>query len=138
MDKPVICVKEVCFSYDSGPVLENVTFSVAENEFLAIIGPNGGGKSTLVKLILGLLKPDTGRIRVFGKSPHKVSRRFGYVPQDVAINRSFPISVMDVVLMGRLRHGGCRITRQDREAVVNALETMGMKEYKDQKIENLS
>ncbi|MFW6080540.1 MAG: metal ABC transporter ATP-binding protein [Desulfosalsimonas sp.] len=139
MDEPLISIKNLSFSYDHVPVLENVTFSVEEKEFLAVIGPNGGGKSTLVKLILGLLRPDAGTILVFGKPPGRVSHRFGYVPQDVAINRSFPISVMDVVLLGRLRHRGKnRITGKDRDAAADSLEIMGMRGYEDRRIDELS
>ncbi|MFW6011506.1 MAG: metal ABC transporter ATP-binding protein [Desulfosalsimonas sp.] len=138
-EEPVISVENLFFSYNRTPVLEDVTFSVAEKEFLAIIGPNGGGKSTLVKLILGLLKPDAGKIKVFGKRPEKVSHRFGYVPQDVAINRAFPITVMDVVLMGRLRHGGRnRITARDRQTAAHALEITGMTGYEKRRIDDLS
>jgi zinc transport system ATP-binding protein len=136
---PVIELRNAAFSYNGTPVVKNVTFSVAEKEFLAIIGPNGGGKSTLVRLMLGLLKPDAGEIRVFGKSPKKMSHFFGYVPQDVSINRSFPISVMDVVLLGRLHHHGSARTREsDRQAAMGSLELMGMAEYKDRRIDDLS
>ena len=139
MGDPVITAREVFFSYDGVPVIENASFSVADREFLAIIGPNGSGKSTLVKLMLGLLKPDSGQIRIFGKSPRKISHCFGYVPQDVAINRSFPISVIDVVLMGRLRHrGSSRIRDRDREAAAASLEQMGMAGYENRKIDDLS
>lgn len=139
MDEPVISIKDLSFSYHRVPVLEDVTFSVREKEFLAIIGPNGGGKSTLVKLILGLLKPDKGKVKVLGKPPAKVSDRFGYVPQDVAINKAFPISVMDVVLMGRLRHRGRnRITVQDRQAAGHALEMTGMAGCENRRIDDLS
>lgn len=139
MNEPLISIKNLYFSYDHVPVLENVSFNVAEKEFLAVIGPNGGGKSTLVKLILGLLRPDAGSILVFGKPPSRVSHRFGYVPQDVAINRSFPISVMDVVLLGRLRHGGKkRVTGSDRKAALDSLDLMGMQGYEDRRIDELS
>lgn len=139
MDEPVISVKNLYFSYNSAPVLENVTFDVAYREFLAIIGPNGGGKSTLIKLVLGLLKPDAGQVRVFNKPPEKVSHRFGYVPQDILVNRGFPISVFEVALMGRLRHHiRTRISGSDREAAAQALETMGMKGYENRKIDDLS
>jgi len=136
---PVIQVKDVSFSYHKTPVLKNVSFNVAEKEFLAIIGPNGGGKSTLVKLILGLLKPDSGTIKVFGKPPGKVSRRFGYVPQDVALNRCFPISVLDVVIMGRLRNGKTRGSNgRHRQAAEHALDLLGMSKYKNSRIDELS
>ncbi|MBS3809152.1 MAG: metal ABC transporter ATP-binding protein [Desulfobacterales bacterium] len=139
MDEPVISVKNLYFSYNSVPVLENVTFDVADREFLAIIGPNGGGKSTLIKLMLGLLKPDAGQVRVFNKPPAKVSYCFGYVPQDVLVNKGFPISVFEVVLMGRLRHHRrARIGGSDREAAARALEIMGMRKYENHKIDDLS
>ncbi len=139
MDEPVVSIRDLFFSYDHVPVLENVSFSVAEKEFLAIIGPNGGGKSTLVKLILGLLKPDAGMVTVFGSAPEKVSHRLGYVPQDVAINRAFPITVADVVLMGRLRHRGrSRLTDRDLETARHALEIMGIRKYENRRIDDLS
>ncbi|MCF8027769.1 MAG: ABC transporter ATP-binding protein [Desulfobacteraceae bacterium] len=139
MDAPVIELSNVSFSYDGVPVVQNASFTVTQKEFLAIIGPNGGGKSTLVKLMLGLLKPDAGHIRILGKPPKKVSHCFGYVPQDVSINRSFPISVLDVVLMGRLRrHKGVRIRKQDYEAACHFLELLGVSQYKERRIDDLS
>lgn len=139
MDEPVISVKNLYFSYNNTPVLKNVTFDVADREFLAIIGPNGGGKSTLIKLVLGLLKPDAGQVRIFNKPPKKVSQCFGYVPQDILVNRGFPISVFEVVLMGRLRHHRrTRISGSDREAAAQALETMGIKEHQNRRIDDLS
>ena len=83
MGPPVINVRNLWFSFDGQPVLKDVTFEVNEGEFLALIGPNGGGKTTLLKLLLGLLTADRGHIRVFGQSPRKVVHRIGYVPQDV-------------------------------------------------------
>jgi zinc transport system ATP-binding protein len=135
----IIEVSNLSFSYNGNTVLENVSFSVRELEFLALIGPNGGGKTTLLKLLLGLLKPDHGKIRIFGKPPEKSSHRVGYVPQDVAINKSFPISVIDVVLMGRLRfYPGAGISKPDRMAAENALEKLGMAQYKHRRIDDLS
>lgn len=138
-EAPVIEMADVGFSYDGEPVLKDVTFSVAPREFLAIIGPNGGGKSTLVKLMLGLLKPDTGRVRLFGKPPRKMAHRIGYVPQDVSINKSFPISLIDVVLMGRLRHHGrSRVGKSDRERASEMLHMLGLGGLENRKIDNLS
>lgn len=134
-----IIVENVSFSYNSSTVLENVSFSVKEKEFLALIGPNGGGKTTLIKLLLGLLKPDSGKIRIYGLPPEKASHRLGYVPQYLAFNKAFPISVLDVVLMGRLRfHGRGRPSGSDREAAMQALGEMDMKEYRDRRIDDLS
>lgn len=84
MENPVIRFQNVAFSFNGRPVLRDASFDIDEKAFLAVIGPNGGGKTTLLKLLLGLLKPDHGIIRVFGQPPDKVTHRIGYVPQDVA------------------------------------------------------
>jgi zinc transport system ATP-binding protein len=109
-------------------------------EFMAMIGPNGGGKTTLIKLMLGLLSADSGTIRVFGDLPRNVSHRIGYVPQDVHVNKEFPISVLDVVLMGTLLPGRrwTRYTRADRIAAQNALEKVGMAGFGNRRIGALS
>lgn len=99
---PAIQVEGVCFSYGDVPVLEDVSLDVAHGEFLGLVGPNAGGKSTLLKLILGLLVPQAGRVRVLGVAPREASRRLGYVPQHPTFPRDFPISVEQTVLMGRL------------------------------------
>lgn len=119
----VIVAEGLSFSYALAPVLENVTFSVARGEFLGLVGPNAGGKSTLLKLILGLLEPMAGRLRVLGQPPGKARKRLGYVPQYPAFARDFPITVTDAVLMGRL---GTRpviwaYNAQDRAAVEKSL-----------------
>ena len=106
----------------------------------ALIGPNGGGKTTLLKLMLGLLAPDKGKIRIFGNPPRKVSHRIGYVPQNVNGNKNFPVTVLDVVLMGRLnakwrrRHN----MKKDRSAALEALEKLEIAQYADQLIGKLS
>lgn len=138
-ESPIIELENVSFSYNGEPVLKNVTLGINAREFLAVIGPNGGGKSTLVKLILGLLKPGSGRIRVFGQPPARVSHRFGYIPQDVSINKAFPISVIDVVLMGRLHsRGRSRISRSDRRDALQMLEMMGLGGFGNRRIDELS
>jgi len=101
--KPVIEINDVSFTYTDEAVLKNVSLTIAGGEFLGIVGPNAGGKSTLIKLILGLLQPDSGLITVLGKSPRMARPRIGYVPQYPAFSRrDFPINVRDTVLMGRL------------------------------------
>jgi zinc transport system ATP-binding protein len=99
---PAIAIQGLSFSYGGATVLENVSLSVAPGELLGLVGPNAGGKSTLLKLILGLLTPQTGQIRVLGVPPRGARRRLGYVPQHPTFARDFPISVEQVVLMGRL------------------------------------
>lgn len=98
----LITLKDVSFSYDDRLILDHVNLSINERDFLGVVGPNGGGKSTLLKLILGLLTPSTGEINVFGKHPNKVQTRLGYVPQFATFDSAFPITVLDTVLQGRL------------------------------------
>jgi zinc transport system ATP-binding protein len=102
--QPVIEIEQLGFAYGAVPVLEDVSLRIDTGEFVGLVGPNAGGKSTLLKLILGLLKPQQGRIRVLGRPPQQARRRLGYVPQYPAFPRDFPIDVLSVVLMGRL---GC-------------------------------
>ncbi len=101
----MIEIENLCFSYGDSNVVDNVNLKVFPNDFLAIIGPNGGGKSTLVKLIIGLLKPSSGKVRVLGKSPAKSRQAIGYLPQYLAFDRAFPIQVIDVVCMASLSKG---------------------------------
>jgi zinc transport system ATP-binding protein len=121
-------------------VLRDVNLAVAPGDFIAVIGPNGGGKTTLLKLMLGLLRADTGHIRIFGKPPRDVSHRIGYVPQDVQINKNFPVSVLDVVLMGRLKpgRGWSHYSRADRTEAMQALAKMEMDPFCTRRIGELS
>jgi zinc transport system ATP-binding protein len=130
----------VCFAYEKTEVLKDVSFSLKQGEFLGIIGPNGGGKTTLVRLMLGLLKPDRGKIRILGMEPNAASRRVGYVPQSMDLSRSFPISVLDVAFMGRLSRAsiGKRYTREDEEKVRQVLEKVGMWQHRHRLIGKLS
>ena len=140
MNATVVKIEDVTFAYNGQMVLENVSMTVRPDDFIAMIGPNGGGKTTLLKLILGLLKPNQGSIRVLGEHAEKASHDIGYVPQDVHINRHFPISVMDVVLMGRLKSGKRfkKSLGEDRHAVLDALKQMEMAAYADTKMGELS
>lgn len=87
-------------NYGNINALHDINLSVEQGDFMGIIGPNGGGKTTLLKVILGLVNPSAGEVRVFGCEPRNACKQIGYVPQTAAINRNFPISVRDVVLMG--------------------------------------
>lgn len=123
MHNPVIEISDVGFSYNGRSVLEGVTLDIERGEFLGLIGPNAGGKSTLLKLILGLLVPDRGTIKVFGDHPESARQRLGYVPQHVAFPRDFPISVEETVMLGRLgqMNLGGRFSREDRRRARAAL-----------------
>jgi zinc transport system ATP-binding protein len=125
-------VKGVRFSYGESPVLTDVNFSVAAGDFLAIIGPNGGGKTTLMKLILGLLKPDAGEIRVFGEKMPSKRISVGYVPQNTNHNVDFPITVRECVgtgLTGR---------RPDAAAIHKALSLIDMEQFAERRLKDLS
>jgi zinc transport system ATP-binding protein len=140
MNKPIIELKNVNFSYNHHDILNNVNMKVYANDFIAVIGPNGGGKTTLLKLMLGLLPVNYGSLLVMGQAPKKVSHRIGYVPQNVNANKNFPISVLDVVLMGCLTSG--RIwthpTKMDRISAKEALDKMEMLKYCKRRIGELS
>jgi zinc transport system ATP-binding protein len=102
MSEGVIELDGVTFSFGGAPALQDIHLRVEAGEFLGIVGPNAGGKSTLLKLILGLLQPQIGRIRVLDRSPIEATRSMGYVPQYPSFPRDFPISVEQTVLLGRL------------------------------------
>jgi zinc transport system ATP-binding protein len=102
-EEQVVRFQNVGFSYDAIPVLEDVSFGIKGKSFVSIVGPNGGGKTTLLKLMLGLLKPSRGTITVFGLPADKARSLVGYMPQHVQFDPHFPVTVLDVVLMGRLR-----------------------------------
>ena len=140
MNNYIIEVKDLSFSYDKEKVLEDISVGIKKEDFFAIIGPNGGGKSTFLKLLLGILKPTFGEIKVFGKSVEKNFLKFGYVPQDTAINKNFPIKVLDVVLQGRLglskKFWG--FSKEDIQICKSALEKVGVLKYKDKRIAELS
>ena len=94
-------IENVSFRYDKPLVLDNVSLDIKQGEFVGIVGPNGGGKSTLLKLMLGFLSPNKGKIRILGKPPVKGRSEIGYVAQYAKFEKDFPITVMDTVLMGR-------------------------------------
>jgi len=140
MTADVVAIKDVWVHYDSIPVLEEINLVIKEHDFLGIIGVNGGGKSTLLKVILGLVKPSKGIVRVFGDTP-QISRKYiGYVPQYSLFDLEFPVSVWEVVLMGRLGHTGLfkRYSEDDKKAALDALAKMDMLEYKDRQVGKLS
>lgn len=136
----VIELQKVSFSYGLVPVLQAIDFSVEQGEFLGIVGPNAGGKSTLLKLILGLLKPQTGSITVLGKKPAQQRTQIGYVPQYPGFARDFPITVKQTVLLGRLGAGSMlgRYTEADYSAVQHALGELEAQDLADRPISALS
>lgn len=120
----VIKATDVCFQYDKQEVLSNVSFSIGEGEYVGIIGPNGGGKTTLLQLLLGLLCPCKGEISVFQNNANIQTTEMGYVPQALQFDASFPLSTLDLVLMGRLSHlpWWGKYRKKDQTAAYHALE----------------
>jgi zinc transport system ATP-binding protein len=137
---PVIDIRNLYFAYEKDIILENINLTVEPLDFLAIIGPNGGGKSTLLKLMLGLLKPDKGTIRILGEPPSKSLSAIGYVPQNTNVNTDFPIKVLEVVLMGHV--GNKRplfgYGKEEIACAMGALAQVGMQDYAQSKIGDLS
>ena len=135
-----IDIENLSFAYEHDKVLENINLTVEPLDFLAIIGPNGGGKSTLLKLILGLLKPQQGTVRIFGEPPAKQRNTIGYVPQNTNVNTDFPIKVLEVVLMGHV--GGKKplfgYGKDEIACAMGALGQVGMEAYAQSKIGDLS
>jgi len=101
-ERAAVDIRDLWFSYNGREVLREVNLRIERGELACMVGPNGGGKTTLVKLMLGLLCPDRGQVRILGQSPREARRRVGYVPQHGRFDPQFPVNVMDVVRMGLL------------------------------------
>ncbi len=137
----ILKIQDLHFAYRPGQfALEHVNLEIQSGDFLAVLGPNGGGKTTLLKLMVGLLKPTHGITRLLGGEPIEQVHRVGYLPQHTDINPDFPISVLDVVLMGRLRGTTRRwgTTSTDKKQALIALERVGVAEFKNRRIGSLS
>ena len=142
-EEKYIVLDNVSFSYGDTSVLENLSFTVGRGEYLGIIGPNGGGKTTLLKIILGLLEPVEGTIRLFGKDHHDFKERFrvGYVPQRATqADKGYPATVFEVIKSGRVARLGFlnSFTKKDIGVVEHAMELAGVTKYRDTLIGNLS
>lgn len=136
----VITLNQVWAGYNSHPVLEDINLVVKERDFLGIIGPNGGGKTTLIKLLLGLIPPLKGEVKIFDRRVELGRRYVGYVPQLLEFDRDFPIQVEDVVRMGRL--GKRRLlqpyNQKDETIVTRSLQQVGMLKWRSRSIGQLS
>lgn len=136
----VVVFDKVSFAYEAWPVLEEVSFAIDEREFFAIIGPNGGGKTTILKLILGLLRPRQGTVTVLGASAGKQAGRIGYVPQSARMEKDFPITVAETVMLGRLgpRSFTPFFSERDRAAACEAMAAVDILPLKDRLFDELS
>ncbi|WP_411276860.1 metal ABC transporter ATP-binding protein [Gaiella sp.] len=140
---PVVELEDVSFGYRAGVrVLEDVSLRVDAGEFVAIAGPNGGGKTTLLRLVLGLERPTAGSVRVFGWAGARSvdGARIGYLPQRARLIGEAPVTVREVVSTGRLAPAGIwgPLRRADREAVARAIETVGLSDRADSPLRTLS
>ena len=133
-------IHDLTVAYHKRPVLWGVDVEVPAGQLVGVIGPNGAGKSTLIKAAMGLLPVSSGWVKVFGRPVKDNLRRVGYVPQRETVDWDFPVSVMDVVLMGRYGHLGLfkRPRKEDREVARECLEKVKMLPYADRQISNLS
>jgi manganese/zinc/iron transport system ATP- binding protein len=137
---PALEFHDVSVAYDERPVLYGVDACIPSGALVGLMGPNGAGKSTLLKAAMGLLPLRSGWVTCFGEAFHRVRRRVGYVPQRESVDWDFPVTVRDVVMMGR--YGSLGLLRRpkagDRVAVADALERVQLSDYADRQIGNLS
>jgi zinc transport system ATP-binding protein len=140
ISQPLIEIQNLYANYDGETVLENINLTVEKNDFIGLIGPNGGGKTTLLKIILGLLEPKQGTIRVMGGTPRQGRRYIGYIPQFAVFDSDFPINVRDVVRMGRLGPGRLfkPYSEKDDAVVMERLAWVDMVEHKNRALSELS
>jgi len=127
----MITIKNLSFKYDNEIILDNINLEIQKGDYLALIGPNGGGKTTLIKLILGLLKPTSGEIIL-------KTKKIGYVPQYTNFSLDIPIRVIDVVLQGRLNKFKFFYNDEDKKIALEKLDLVNMHNFSQKKISDLS
>lgn len=133
-------LRQVCVSFHGQSILQNVNFSIASGELIGIFGPNGGGKTTILKLLLGFLTPDRGSVRIFQEIPEKIRQRIGYVPQIHRTDPDFPITVAELIMMGLLSKrslfgGYCK---KEKEHCDFWLDRLGLTAHRDKAYGELS
>ena len=135
-----IHLRDVTVSYQEKPALRSVSMDVPQGEIIGVVGPNGAGKSSLVKTMLGLIQQDAGEILYFGKPIQECRQLVSYVPQTGAVDWDFPVTVLDVVMMGHFGRLGWlgRPGKKHKKAAIDALETVGMAPYRNRHIRQLS
>ncbi len=131
-------IKNLTFSYNSNVILKDISFELYKGDYIAIIGPNGGGKTTLLKLLLGFLQPTSGEIKIFGVDAVNARAKIGYLPQYINFNMDMPINVFDITLQGRLTSDKLFFTKEDKDIAYQKLELMKIGHLKDRKIKELS
>ena len=136
----VITCHDLAFGYEKKPLLQKVNLAIPQGDFVCVVGPNGSGKTTLLKLALGLLSPTSGRIEVFGKAPRHARGRIGYVPQHPRLDPLFPVTALDVTLMGRLGRAPSLLSwrNRDQERARQSLDEVGLGDRMDHHFAALS
>lgn len=140
VDNPIVEVHDLTVSYYKKPVLWDIDLCFPHGNVIGIMGPNGAGKSTLLKTMMGLVPPDSGHVKLFGKTLNEVRKHVSYVPQKESVDWDFPASVLDVVVMGRYAQLGLfrRPGRADKEAALRCLRKVGMESLAKRQIAQLS
>ena len=149
MQHPALEINDLWFAYGGPRVLDQVNLTLPAGEFLAVLGPNGGGKSTLLRLLLGLVRPGGGVVRVLGQEPGQAGGRIGYLPQFTSVSKSFPITVLGAVALGLVRPGFSGLAclgrwldpaarRAEREAARSALARVGLADHAGRRLSDLS
>jgi zinc transport system ATP-binding protein len=138
--QPLVQLSNLYAGYKNELVLQDINLTIEKNDFLGLIGPNGGGKTTLLKTILGLIEPTKGNVQILGKPPRQGRQHIGYVPQFAVFDHDFPISVRDVVRMGRLDTKKLfrSFTNEDEAIVEERLDWVDMLDHKDRALRELS
>jgi manganese/zinc/iron transport system ATP- binding protein len=139
-EPPPLEIHDLTVAYHKKPVLWGIDLAVPKGKLVGIVGPNGAGKSSLIKAAMGILPASSGWVKIFGEPYKKNLQRVGYVPQRESVDWDFPVSVMDVVLMGRYGHLGMmkRPAKRDRDIARECLDKVKMLPYADRQISNLS
>lgn len=139
-DEHVLEVQQLTVNYDKTPVLWDINFKLPKGALVGVVGPNGAGKSTLLKTLLGMIDPLSGEVKFFGERVHNVRKRIAYIPQRSSVDWDFPLTVKEVVLMGR--YGNLGLFKwpktEDKKKACEALERVGMLAFADRQIGELS
>ncbi|SMC09012.1 metal ABC transporter ATP-binding protein [Nitratiruptor tergarcus] len=138
MQLPAIEVDGLYFAYDKEYVLENINLTIYDKEYIAIIGPNGGGKTTFLKLLLGLLQPQKGKISIYGKEPSQAKNLIGYLPQQTNFNLDMPLQAKEIILQGRLSAKKFRFDKDDLTLLDEIAQKLNIAHLLHKKIGTLS
>ena len=137
---PILELHNLSVTYQGSPALWNADFTLTKNHLVGVIGPNGSGKTTMLKCIMGLIKPNSGFVKLLGQELNEVRERIAYVPQRGSVDWDFPINVFETVLMGRARPKKLlrRYSKEDKEIAREAIHKVKLEAFMDRQISQLS